>query len=454
MTSHAAAPFTITEYKQRTPRAFPHPSYDEPSLLVGGQRRAVAYLRKSRVIGEDYLSDVVQTDSVVGLASKYDETIGEADFFIDWNRSGSGSKTHRRKAYLELKRLVAGDQVSTVYVYSLSRLARSTYETLAFMELCIAHGTKVRAYETSALANMSADDAMAKVFRTIMAAINELQLDMMTKVNQDVAKIRRAKGQVMGSVNYGWMVVDKTKIVRNPAEPLEHIIETYRQVGTVAGAARELNRQKVPTRRGAPWSTRSVALILEREAPELLPARRTRGIKPQSAMLLFRLLRCHCGTLLTAHRDRGSQVRYRCNDATVAPGHGRSSVAESKLIDWVKRTAASYAPPGDTLARSEDNASQVKALKEEMRKVAHTYLRGGISEAEHDALLADHQATIDGLEAENRTNLMVDVAIDWDDPEVWDTVLINRYLRGLWEYVQLDAELVPVAPKWRVPHAG
>ena len=71
---------------------------------------------------------------------------GDGDLLLlsDWGRSGRGDRTHRRAEYLRLKEMVADGQVSSIYSYSLSRLARSLSEYHALAELCQDQGVPIR----------------------------------------------------------------------------------------------------------------------------------------------------------------------------------------------------------------------------------------------------------------------------------------------------------------------
>src|SRR5438874_90852 len=77
--------------------------------------RPVGYLRKSRE-----------------LAARNGDA--ELQLLSDWNRSGR--KTASRPDYLRLRKMVEAGEVSVLYAYSLSRLARSLTEYSHLVEVC------------------------------------------------------------------------------------------------------------------------------------------------------------------------------------------------------------------------------------------------------------------------------------------------------------------------------
>jgi hypothetical protein len=75
-------------------------------------------------------------------------------------------------------------------------------------------------------------------------------------------------------------------------------------------------------------------------------------------------------------------------------------------------------------------------------------MRGRIADSIIEAGLAD----LDARRAEHGERLQIvrDVpqSIEWD---VWSPDTINAVLRAMWEYVELDQNLMPVRAEWTVP---
>ena len=88
----------------------------------------------------------------------------------DWGRSGRGAKRHLRTEYGRLLDMVRRDEVSTVYAYNLSRLARSTRDVRELAELCHGHGTAIRLADGQ---NVDASTATGRMLLDIMSAVDE-----------------------------------------------------------------------------------------------------------------------------------------------------------------------------------------------------------------------------------------------------------------------------------------
>src|SRR5437588_8510157 len=97
--------------------------------------RAVAYVRRSNASnghGDGRVSFDAQRSAVLDLAARRGDP--EPELVVEWGLSGADAATAfggtrrggRRRAYRELRDRIAAGQVSALYAYSLSRLARST----------------------------------------------------------------------------------------------------------------------------------------------------------------------------------------------------------------------------------------------------------------------------------------------------------------------------------------
>src|SRR5437016_4298130 len=110
--------------------------------------RSVAYVRRSNASnghGNGRISFDTQRAAVLELAARRGDP--EPELVVEWGLSGADAATAfggsgrggRRRAYRELRARIEAGQVSALYAYSLSRLARSTRELLDLAEACVAH---------------------------------------------------------------------------------------------------------------------------------------------------------------------------------------------------------------------------------------------------------------------------------------------------------------------------
>ena len=401
-------------------------------------KQPVAYLRKSRVTTDRHLSWEVQEGKVRELADQHGEN-GNLLLLSDWNRSG-GKGANGRPGYHQLVAMIEADQVSAVYSYSLSRLSRSISDFATLAELCIERKVPIR---LAADQNLDFTSASGRFVINVLVAIAQMERELASERSKDTVAVRRSRGDRIGHPFYG----------EKPGEDVAAVLRAYSDAGSVLGAGRLLNDRDVPTRQGKPWSTTSVRDILQRH--DALPLRKQPGAKNAAPFVLFHLLKCHCGRMMSASRFRTTggtktktyeQVVYRCLAGRTTGEHGRLNVTEKKIIEWVKAEAARFRIPADQVEIGDRDEARRLDLAARRRRVIDNYEDGLIDKAERDAKLleiGDEMASLDV------TARVVDVppSINWD----WEPKDINTVLRTFWDYVELDAGMRPIRAEWRLP---
>ncbi len=189
--------------------------------------RPVAYLRKSRVTSDRHVSWEVQEREVRALATHH----GDADleFLSDWGKSGRGDKTRLRGDYRRLREMVAADEVSVIYSYSLSRLARSLREYAALAEDCRDHGVRIRLCKEG---EFDYSSASGRFNVGVLALLAQMEADLAQERAKDTIQARRARGDHVGSAGYGKRLV-RGKIAEAPEEDLNRLIAAWRRPETV-----------------------------------------------------------------------------------------------------------------------------------------------------------------------------------------------------------------------------
>jgi hypothetical protein len=261
-------------------------------------------------------------------------------------------------------------------------------------------------------------------------------------------------------VPYGYRLVKVDGVNRlepDPARPVAPILEAYqRSGGRVRTAVRILNDElRIPAPYGGSWDRPSLLRLVGREAPHLLPQRTATGRReaPATPAKLAKLLRCHCGRVLTPNRH----VERRRNRETVymsyycAQGHSsrrdhpRVYVGEAALLPLIQAEAAQLRMPVDRLARP-DAGAQLAAITERKRRLALTFADGALDEPTYRDRLRGLEREEQGIEASARA-VDVPAAIDWDQP----VEILNAALRALFVRIDLGPDLRPVGFEWAVP---
>ena len=270
--------------------------------------KAVAYIRKSGAPGPGSVSFDMQVRQTEELAKRHGDTLDE----ILSDMAVSGGSTRRRPNFRRLVELIETGKVDVIYSFALSRLARSVIDFADLLEQCSKRKVTVRLVQEGQLDYSS---ATGRGFANMAAVFAQMEREIAgERIGAAVAE-RRKRGDVMGNPPYGYRIVDG-RLVSRPDEPLEEVLDAFREAGTFGGTARLLNSRQVPTRLGRPWTHGVVSDVLRRSAPPDLQVplmgRRT-GAPARASAIFASLLRCKCGAFLTPRKDtqepdRGERV--------------------------------------------------------------------------------------------------------------------------------------------------
>lgn len=390
--------------------------------------QAYVYIRKSRLFRDQ---QVVSPDMQIAAAKEYAAQFGDSDLVVlsDLNISGRKGR-HQRPGFDALLTAIETGECSAVYSYSLSRLSRSVRDIMALADLCKAHAVPIR------LARDTDPDPTTATGRAVLALLGvmaQLEADVASERALDAAEARRARGDRMGP----------------PVHPnAQAVIEAYREAGTLNGAARLLSRQGIPTRNGnALWYPSAVRVILRRAAPDLLPRITRAGAKHAAPFVFYRLLRCHCGTTMTGHREtrRGREyVSYVCSRGRYSH-HEKAYMTERVIGEWAVEEMARLRPPTDLVALAESTDAERAMLTAKLDRLRVAFLEGLIEEAPMRLAKADIDAALTRLDLQGRAVRVP--RMEWDR-EPRD---VNLALRSLWDHVELDLDLKPIRAEWLVP---
>lgn len=161
----------------------------------------------------------------------------------------------------------------TLVVYSLSRLARNTRETLEIVEQLNRYGcallSKKEKFDTST--------SVGRLLLTILAAVAEMEREQIAERTADAMRYYQSQGRRMSSkLPYGWMPDpdDPARMVKSPREQI--VIERIRQLRAEGKGLREIGRcldeeghrprtyrRPDGTRYGGKWHHQTIKSVLE-----------------------------------------------------------------------------------------------------------------------------------------------------------------------------------------------
>jgi hypothetical protein len=119
-------------------------------------------------------------------------------------------------------------------------------------------------------------------------------------------------------------------------------------------------------------------------------------------------------------------------------------VSEAQLMPWVRAEADRLRMP--PIEDVPEDVGDREALEAKRARVIEAFVDGLLDKAERDRRLLALADQLERLDATARA-LTVPRTIDW----AWSPAKLNIALRGLWERVELDADLRPVGAEWAVP---
>jgi len=174
----------------------------------------------------------------------------------------SGKRADNRPGLQDaLKTIGSGD---ALVVYSLSRLARSTKDTIAISEMLAQRGADL----VSLSEKIDTTTAAGEMVFRMLAVLSEFERDQVSERTRLALAHKRACGEKTGgAVPYGHRLVDD-RLVPDVGEQtaISLIHELHGKGHSLRKIALELESQGYRTRMGlAKWHPKTVAAIIERE---------------------------------------------------------------------------------------------------------------------------------------------------------------------------------------------
>lgn len=151
-------------------------------------------------------------------------------------------------------------------VYSLSRLARSTKDTLAISERL----DKAKADLVSLSEKIDTTTAAGKMVFRMMAVLAEFERDQISeRVTMAMDHKRNKLERISGRIPYGYQLDDNgtTLVAVTDEQHVLTVIDELRTEGkSLRAIADELNRRGIPTKNGNDWKHSTVQSIINRLA--------------------------------------------------------------------------------------------------------------------------------------------------------------------------------------------
>ena len=225
----------------------------------------MGYLRVSTTGQAD---DGVSLDAQEAKIRAYCQ-LNDLDLVGIFTDAGISGKSAANRPALQSALQVA-DQGAVLIVYSLSRLARSTVDTITITERLTAAGSDL----VSLSEKIDTTTAAGRMFFRLMAILAEFERELIVERTRAAINHKREKGERLGRIPYGYTVAEDGKTLTPDPEELGILamIRDYSEQGlSLRGISKALEERGILARNGKPFAASTIKLILGSE-PALLAA--------------------------------------------------------------------------------------------------------------------------------------------------------------------------------------
>lgn len=224
-------------------------------------KAAIGYVRVST---EEQAAEGVSLESQKARLAAWCEANGYTlgGLFIDAGLSG---KRADNRPELQAALDAVCEARGVLVVYSLSRLARSTKDTIGIAERLDKHGADL----VSLSERIDTTTAAGKMMFRMLAVLAEFERDQLAERTKAAMVHKKRNGERVGKVPFGFdLAADGVSLTANAAE--QAVLATIRDLRAAGESLRaiaaELNRRQVETKEGGAWKHSTIQRLVERAA--------------------------------------------------------------------------------------------------------------------------------------------------------------------------------------------
>lgn len=223
--------------------------------------KAIGYIRVSTDKQADKgVSLEAQEAKLRAMAAVQDIEIDE--FIVD---GGESAKSLSRPGMERLLAMVDRGEVSTVIIAKLDRLTRSVKDLATLLE----QFQKRNVGLVSVSESLDTKSAAGRLVLNIMSAVSQWEREAIGERTRDAMRHKRAKGERVGAVPYGFRVADDGKTLVEDCDEQATLqrIRNMKAAGlSVRAIALALNEQGIRTRKEKAWQFSFVATLAAEKA--------------------------------------------------------------------------------------------------------------------------------------------------------------------------------------------
>lgn len=176
--------------------------------------------------------------------------------------AGISGKNIRAREGLQRALDLACAEKAALVVHSLSRLSRSTRDTLAVAERLDKAGADL----VSLSERIDTTNAAGKMIFRMLAVLNEFERDQISERTSAILQHKKSNLEVYSTIPYGYTRAGN-KLVLNPEE--QRIVSKIYSLRSQGLSFRKivgyLNRHKIPSKKGGKWYSSTVYYIINND---------------------------------------------------------------------------------------------------------------------------------------------------------------------------------------------
>ncbi|MGO9534061.1 MAG: recombinase family protein [Syntrophobacteraceae bacterium] len=218
--------------------------------------KAIGYIRVST---EDQAKEGVSLEAQEVKIRAWADLNGYSEIEIFTDAGISGSSMDKREGLHGALKVVSKDDA--VVVYSLSRLARSTKDTLEIADMLMDRNADL----VSLSEKIDTTTAAGKMVFRMLAVLNEFERDQIAERTKTAMAHKKSKGERVGSIPYGFILAEDGKtLLENPDEQevIRFIRECHESGMGYNAISRALSGKGMKTRTGKDFQAVQVVRVL------------------------------------------------------------------------------------------------------------------------------------------------------------------------------------------------
>lgn len=224
-------------------------------------QRAIGYIRVSTTgQAEEGVSLAAQKEKISAWA-----TLNDVELVAVRADEGISGKSSDNREALQAAIETACDLKAILVVYSISRMSRSTKDTLAIAE----HLEKAGADLVSLSEQIDTTSAAGKMVFRMMAVLAEFERDLVSERTKAALAHKRARGQRVGNIAYGYRLADDGEMLKEDDQEqsvLKSIIRLRKKGHSLQKIADKLNSKGHRTRSGNEWKKQYIGNLVSAAA--------------------------------------------------------------------------------------------------------------------------------------------------------------------------------------------